>query len=147
MLIVTADPNVKIEQGENGLYLDHVDVPISMRDENNVIQGGIRLTPEEDNISLAANFDKFKELAITKMKKLVAEAQVVVPEPEQEYIPDDPEPVQSEATSEEPVADTPASEAPQSEVTSEATSEAMSEAPASETTSEAPQSEATSEAD
>ena len=114
MLIVTADPNVKIEQGENGLYLDHVDVPISMRDDNNIIQGGIRLTPEEDNISLADNFDKFKELAITKMKKLVAEAQVVVPEPEPEYVPDDPEPVQSEKH----VADTPASEAPQSEVTS-----------------------------
>ena len=82
MLIITADPNVKIEQGEKGLYLAHVDVPISMRDDNNVVQGGIRLTPEEDNISLADNFDKFKELAITKMKKLVAEAQVFAPEPE-----------------------------------------------------------------
>lgn len=100
MLIITADPNVKIEQGEKGLYLAHVDVPISMRDDNNVVQGGIRLTPEEDNISLADNFDKFKGLAITKMKKLVAEAQVVVPEPEPEYMPDD-EPVQSEATSED----------------------------------------------
>ena len=87
MLIVTADPNVKIEQGEKGLYLAHVDVPISMRDDNNVVQGGIRLTPDEDNISLADNFDKFKELAITKMKKLVAEAQVVVPEPEPEPVP------------------------------------------------------------
>ena len=87
MLIITADPNVKIEQGEKGLYLAHVDVPISMRDDNNVVQGGIRLTPEEDNISLADNFDKFKELAITKMKKLVAEAQVVVPEPEPEPVP------------------------------------------------------------
>ena len=93
MLIVTADPNVKIEQGEKGLYLAHVDVPISMRDENNVIQGGIRLTPEEDNISLADNFDKFKELAITKMKKLVAEAH-------------EPEPVQSET----PIEDTLVSE-------------------------------------
>ena len=132
MLIITADPNVKIEQGEKGLYLAHVDVPISMRDDNNVIHGGIRLSPEEDNISLADNFDKFKDLAITKMKKLVAEAQVFVPEPEPEYVLDD-EPTQSEA----PVEDTPASEAPQSEATSEATSEAMSEAPVSETTSEA----------
>ena len=81
MLIITADPNVKIEQGEKGLYLAHVDVPISMRDSNNVIQGGIRLTPEEDNISLADNFDKFKDLAITKMKKLVAEANYAEPEP------------------------------------------------------------------
>ena len=81
MLIITADPNVKIEQGENGLYLAHVDVPISMRDSNNVVQGGIRLTPEEDNISLADNFDKFKDLAITKMKKLVAEANYAEPEP------------------------------------------------------------------
>ena len=87
MLIITADPNVKIEQGEKGLYLAHVDVPISMRDDNNVIQGGIRLTPEEDNISLADNFDKFKDLAITKMKKLVAEAQVFAPEPEPEPVP------------------------------------------------------------
>ena len=80
MLIITADPNVKIEQGEKGLYLDHVDVPISMRDENNVIHGGIRLTPDEDNISLADNFDKFKELAITKMKKLVAESTTTPPQ-------------------------------------------------------------------
>ena len=87
MLIITADPNVKIEQGEKGLYLAHVDVPISMRDDNNVVQGGIRLTPEEDNISLADNFDKFKDLAITKMKKLVAEAQVFAPEPEPEPVP------------------------------------------------------------
>lgn len=119
MLIITADPNVKIEQGEKGLYLAHVDVPISMRDDNNIVQGGIRLTPDEDNISLADNFDKFKELAITKMKKLVAESQVVVPEPEPEYVPDD-EPTQPEATSEAPVEDTPVSEAPQSEATSEA---------------------------
>ena len=81
MLIVTADPNVKIEQGEKGLYLAHVDVPISMRDDNNIVQGGIRLTPEEDNISLADNFDKFKDLAITKMKKLVAEANYAESEP------------------------------------------------------------------
>ena len=87
MLIITADPNVKIEQGEKGLYLAHVDVPISMRDDNNIVQGGIRLTPEEDNISLADNFDKFKDLAITKMKKLVAEAQVFAPEPEPEPVP------------------------------------------------------------
>ena len=80
MLIITADPNVKIEQGEKGLYLAHVDVPISMRDKNNVIQGGIRLTPEEDNISLADNYDKFKDLAITKMKKLVAESTTTPPE-------------------------------------------------------------------
>ena len=80
MLIVTADPNVKIEQGEKGLYLAHVDVPISMRDDNNVIQGGIRLSPEEDNISLADNFDKFKELAIIKMKKLVAESTTTPPQ-------------------------------------------------------------------
>lgn len=132
MLIITADPNVKIEQGEKGLYLDHVDVPISMRDENNVINGGIRLSPEEDNISLADNFDKFKDLAITKMKKLVAEAQVVVPEPEPEYVPDE-DPAQSEApTSEAPVTDTSASEE-------------TSEAPQSEATSEAHQSEVTSE--
>ena len=86
-------------------------------------------SPEEDNISLADNFDKFKELAITKMKKLVAEANYAEPEP----VPDD-EPVQSE----EPVADIPASEAPQSEATSEAPqSEATSEA-TSEAISEAP---------
>ena len=80
MLIITADPNVKIEQGEKGLYLAHVDVPISMRDDNNVIHGGIRLSPEEDNISLADNYDKFKDLAITKMKKLVAESTTTPPE-------------------------------------------------------------------
>lgn len=90
MLIITADPNVKIEQGEKGLYLDHVDVPISMRDDNNVIQGGIRLTPDEDNISLADNFDKFKDLAITKMKKLVAESTTTTPQIDEPIDEDDP---------------------------------------------------------
>ena len=90
MLIITADPNVKIEQGEKGLYLAHVDVPISMRDDNNVIQGGIRLTPEEDNISLADNFDKFKELAITKMKKLVAESTTTPPQSDEPIDEGDP---------------------------------------------------------
>ena len=147
MNITTSITNTSLKNSDKGLVIEFIDLVVNFIEPDNYFGGQIRLTAEEDGISFQTKTEDLQDLAIVKAKRLISEAQVVVPEPEPEYVPDD-EPVQSEA----PVEDTPASEAPQSEATSEATSEAMSEAmseaPASEATSEAPQSEAPqSEAD
>ena len=135
MNITTSITNTSLKNSDKGLVIDFIDLVVNFIEPDNYFGGQIRLTAEEDGISFQTKTEDLQDLAIVKAKRLISEAQVVVPEPEPEYVPDD-EPVQSEA----PVEDTPASEAPQSE----ATSEAMSEAPVSETTSEAPQSEVTS---
>ena len=137
MNITTSITNTSLKNSDKGLVIEFIDLVVNFIEPDNYFGGQIRLTAEEDGISFQTKTEDLQDLAIVKAKRLISEAQVVVPEPEPEYIPDA-EPVQSEA----PVEDTPASEAPQSEATSEATSEAMSEAPVSETTSEAPQSEA-----
>ena len=141
MNITTSITNTSLKNSDKGLVIDFIDLVVNFIEPDNYFGGQIRLTAEEDGISFQTTTEALQDLAIVKAKRLISEAQVVVPEPEPEpeYVPDD-EPVQSEA----PVEDTPASEAPQSEATSEATSEApASEAPVSE----APQSETTSEAD
>ena len=137
MNITTSITNTSLKNSDKGLVIEFIDLVVNFIEPDNYFGGQIRLTAEEDGISFQTKTEDLQDLAIVKAKRLISEAQVVVPEPEPEYVPDD-EPVQSEA----PVEDTPASEAPQSEATSEATSEAMSEAPASEATSEASQSEA-----
>ncbi|APS41329.1 hypothetical protein FOL01_0470 [Weissella jogaejeotgali] len=127
MNITTSITNTSLKNSDKGLVIEFIDLVVNFVEPDNYFGGQIRLTEEEDGISFQTTTEALQDLAIVKAKKLISEAQVVVPEPEPEYVPDD-EPVQSEATSEAPVADTPASEAPQSEVTSETTSEATSEA-------------------
>lgn len=126
MNITTSITNTSLKNSDKGLVIDFIDLVVNFFEPDNYFGGQIRLTAEEDGISFQTTTEALQDLAIVKAKKLIAGAQVVVPEPEPEYVPDN-EPAQSEAMS---------------EATSEATSEAMSEAPASETTSEAPQSEA-----
>ena len=120
MNITTSIRNTSLKNSDKGLVIGFIDLVVNFVEPDNYFGGQIRLTAEEDGISFQTTTEDLQDLAIVKAKKLIARAQVVVPEPEPEYVPDDPEPVQSEATSEAPVADTPASEAPQSEVTSEA---------------------------
>ena len=121
MNITTSITNTSLKNSDKGLVIEFIDLVVNFIEPDNYFGGQIRLTAEEDGISFQTKTEDLQDLAIVKAKRLISEAQVVVPEPE--YVPDD-EPVQSEA--------------PQSEATSEATSEAMSEAPVSETTSEAP---------
>ena len=125
MNITTSITNTSLKNSDKGLVIEFIDLVVNFIEPDNYFGGQIRLTAEEDGISFQTKTEDLQDLAIVKAKRLISEAQVVVPEPEPEYVPDDPEPVQSE-------------------VTSEATSEAMSEVPVSETTSEAPQSEVTS---
>lgn len=148
MNITTSITNTSLKNSDKGLVIEFIDLVVNFIEPDNYFGGQIRLTAEEDGISFQTKTEDLQDLAIVKAKRLIAEAKLVVPEPEPEYVPDDPEPVQSEATSEamsevpvsettseEPVADIPVSEAPQSEVTSEAPQ------------SEVPQPEATSETD
>ena len=122
MNITTSITNTSLKNSDKGLVIEFIDLVVNFVEPDNYFGGQIRLTEEEDGISFQTTTEALQDLAIVKAKRLIAGAQLVVPEPEPEPepVPDDPEPVQSEATSEEPVADTPASEAPQSEVTSEA---------------------------
>ena len=117
MKITTSITNTSLKNSDKGLVIEFIDLVVNFIEPDNYFGGQIRLTAEEDGISFQTTTEDLQDLAIVKAKRLISEAQVVVPEPEPEYVPDD-EPVQSEATSEEPVADIPASEAPQSEVTS-----------------------------
>ena len=125
MKITTSITNTSLKNSDKGLVIEFIDLVVNFIEPDNYFGGQIRLTAEDDGISFQTTTEDLQDLAIVKAKRLISEAQVVVPEPEPEYVPDD-EPVQSEA----PVANTPASEAPASET--------MSEAPQSE----APQSEA-----
>ena len=127
MKITTSITNTSLKNSDKGLVIDFIDLVVNFVEPDNYFGGQIRLTAEEDGISFQTKTEDLQDLAIVKAKRLIADAQVVVPEPEPEYVPDD-EPTQPETTSEA------TSEAPQSEATSEA--------PASEATSEASQSEA-----
>ena len=120
MNITTSITNTSLKNSYKGLVIDFIDLVVNFVEPDNYFGGQIRLTAQEDGISFQTTTEALQDLAIVKAKRLISEAQVVVPEPEPEYVPDD-EPVQSEA----PVEDTPASEA---------TSEATSEAPVADTT-------------
>lgn len=121
MNITTSITNTSLKNSDKGLVIDFIDLVVNFVEPNNYFGGQIRLTAEEDGISFQTKTEDLQDLAIVKAKKLIADAQVVVPKPEPVQLPDDHEPAQSEApvedtpaseeTSEAPVADTPASEA------------------------------------
>ena len=123
MDITTSITNTSLKNSDKGLVIEFIDLVVNFIEPDNYFGGQIRLTAEEDGISFQTTTEDLQDLAIVKAKRLIAEAKLFVPEPVPVQFPDDPEPVQSEATA-------------------EATSEATSEAPV-----EAPQSEATSETD
>lgn len=123
MNITTSITNTSLKNSDKGLVIEFIDLVVNFIEPNNYFGGQIRLTAEEDGISFQTKTEDLQDLAIVKAKKLIADAQVVVPEPEPEYVPDD-EPAQSEATSEAT-----SSEAPASEATSEAP---VADTPASE---------------
>ena len=113
LTISTLITDTELKQGVSPLEIGSITVVVNFNDgQGKTYFGGqVTLTAEYDGISFNSTTEDLQDLAIVKAKKLIARAQVVVPEPEPEYVPDDPEHVQSEApASEAPVADTPASE-------------------------------------
>lgn len=130
MNITTSITNTSLKNSDKGLVIDFIDLVVNFFEPDNYFGGQIRLTAEEDGISFQTTTEDLATLAITKAKKLIAESQVVVPDPDPEPVPDD-EPVQSEApkseaTSEDPVASESASGAT-SEATTTTTTEASAE--------------------
>lgn len=96
MNITTSITNTSLKNSYKGLVIDFIDLVVNFVEPDNYFGGQIRLTAEEDGISFQTTTEDLATLAITKAKKLIAESQVVVPDPEPEYVPDD-EPAQSEA--------------------------------------------------
>lgn len=129
MNITTSITNTSLKNSDKGLVIDFIDLVVNFVEPNNYFGGQIRLTAEEDGISFQTKTEDLQDLAIVKAKKLIADAQVVVPEPEPEYVPDeDPEPVQSEAPASETTSEAPVEGTPASEATSEATTTTTTEA-------------------
>lgn len=96
MNITTSITNTSLKNSEKGLVIDFIDLVVNFVEPDNYFGGQIRLTAEEDGISFQTTTEDLATLAIAKAKKLIAESQVVVPDPEPEPVPDD-EPAQSEA--------------------------------------------------
>ncbi|APS42169.1 hypothetical protein FOL01_1310 [Weissella jogaejeotgali] len=96
MNITTSITNTSLKNSDKGLVIDFIDLVVNFVEPDNYFGGQIRLTAEEDGISFQTTTEDLATLAITKAKKLIAESQVVVPDPEPEPVQDD-EPAQSEA--------------------------------------------------
>lgn len=116
LIISTLITDTKLKQDVSPLEIASITVVVNFNDgQGKTYFGGqVTLTAEDDGISFNSTTEELQELAITKAKRLIAEAEVYVPEPEPEYVPDD-EATQSEATSEAPVVDTPSSETDESD--------------------------------
>ena len=116
LTISTLITDTELKQGVSPLEIGSITVVVNFNDgQGKTYFGGqVTLTAEDDGISFNSTTEELQELAITKAKRLIAGAEVYVPEPEPEYVPDD-EATQSEATSEAPVADTPSSETDESD--------------------------------
>lgn len=96
MNITTSITNTSLKNSDKGLVIEFIDLVVNFVEPDNYFGGQIRLTAEEDGISFQTTTEDLATLVITKAKKLIAESQVVVPDPEPEPVPDD-EPAQSEA--------------------------------------------------
>lgn len=101
-------PQIQVNNGSTGIELSQVILPYSIRKSEDFTQylGGQMTLGQSDGIKLTDNTKDWEHIGLVKIKDMVADAQLVVPEPEPEYVPDE-EPAQSDA----PVAGTPASEA------------------------------------
>ena len=97
LTISTLISDINLKQNISPLEVESITVVVNFNDGRGetYFGGQVLLTAKDDNISLQTTTEALKDLAIVKAKKLIADAQVVVPEPAPEYIPDE-EPAQSE---------------------------------------------------
>lgn len=108
---------IQVNNSNTGIQLSQVILPYSIRNLEDATQylGGQMTLGQSDGIKLTDNTKDWERIGLAKIKNMVADAQLVVLEPEQEYVSDE-EPTQSEApvedtqVSEAPIADTPVSE-------------------------------------
>lgn len=123
---------VQVDNGDTGVQLSQVILPYSIRnseDSTKYLGGQMTLWPS-DGIKLTDNTKDWERLALTKIKDMVADAEIYVSEPIVEAPEELPESSEAEApvSSAEASEDTVASSSTDSPAGSEATVEA-SEAP------------------
>lgn len=122
----------QLNNGDTGVQLAQVILPYSIRnseDPTKYLGGQMTLFPS-DGIKLSDNTKDWEHLALIKIKEMVADAEIYVPEPIIEVPEELPESSEAEApvSSAEASEDTVASSSTDSSASSEATVEA-SEAP------------------
>lgn len=113
LIISTLITDTKLKQDVSPLEIASITVVVNFNDgQGKTYFGGqVTLTAEDDGISFQTTTEDLQNLAISKAKRLIAEAKLFIPEPEP--VPD--EPTQSEATT----ANTPVSETDESDATNE----------------------------
>ena len=106
LIISTLITDTKLKQDVSPLEIASITVVVNFNDgQGKTYFGGqVTLTAEDDGISFQTTTEDLQNLAISKAKRLIAEAKLFIPEP----VPD--EPTQSEATSEAPIEDIQSSE-------------------------------------
>lgn len=122
-----------LDNGSNGVLLAQVILPYSIRnseDPTKYLGGQMTLFPS-DGIKLSDNTKDWEHLALIKIKEMVADAEIYVPEP----IIEVPEELPASSEAEAPVSSSEASEA-SSETDSSASSEATVEASEAPVTNE-----------
>ena len=87
MKITTSITNTSLKNSDKGLVIEFIDLVVNFIEPDNYFGGQIRLTAEDDGISFQTTTEDLQDLAIVKAKRLISEAQVVVPEPEPEPMP------------------------------------------------------------
>lgn len=108
----------QLDNGSTGVQLAQVILPYSIRnseDPTKYLGGQMTLFPS-DGIKLSDNTKDWERLGLTKIKKMVADAEIYVPEPVHEELPDSSE------------AEVPVSSAEDSDASSQTDSPASSEA-------------------
>ena len=99
---------IQVNNSSTGIQLSQVILPYSIRNLEDFTQylGGQMTLGQSDGIKLTDNTKDWKRIGLAKIKNMVADAQLVVPEPEPEYVPDE-DPAQSEAPTSEATTEAP----------------------------------------
>ena len=99
-------PQIQVNNSSTGIQLSQVILPYSIRNLEDFTQylGGQMTLGQSDGIKLTDNTKDWKRIGLAKIKNMVADAQLVVPEPE--YVPDE-DPAQSEAPTSEATTEAP----------------------------------------
>lgn len=72
MTITTKTTNNELGDGKDGLELKSVTVVVNFQEVDNYFGGQVKLTKEDDGISLQSTTDEISEKAIVKAKDLIA---------------------------------------------------------------------------
>ena len=123
--IIFNAPQIQPENGTTGIELSQVILPYSIRNLEDSTQylGGQMTLGQSDGIKLSDNTKDWEHLALIKIKEMIADAEIYVPEPMIEV----PEELPASSETGAPVNSSEASEA-SSETDSSASSEATVEA-------------------